>query len=209
MTEQEQQIKIVDDWINSFKVESKLGDEGLTVSHVDIREVDTMLLRSVLEGCGAEFNPEKEGYGKLRQPTNKFRRPGMDAVWGGEFMDRYNSWTVSWANAYEEAGRKLPKLDQSGNRTSGMRHLLGLITAYAAEQIPFDQFKVQMEGRLVNGFTYAKGLGRSPTDFLPDDKKFPGSIPPLYVEETWSHIKNNNFSSEVPKPAIPPISHQV
>ena len=76
-----EQTKAVDEWIGKFKVELTTSEEGLTVSRVDIPEIDTMLLRGVLESYGAEFNPEKEGIKKLSQPTNKFRRPGMNAVW--------------------------------------------------------------------------------------------------------------------------------
>src|SRR3989344_2876097 len=88
----EEQIKTVDQWIDSLRVELVLKSEGLTATDIDIPEIDTMLLRGVLEGYGAKFNPTMEGFSKLSQPTNKFRRPGMDIVWGKEFMTRFNSW---------------------------------------------------------------------------------------------------------------------
>ncbi|OGM25845.1 hypothetical protein A2962_00355 [Candidatus Woesebacteria bacterium RIFCSPLOWO2_01_FULL_39_61] len=199
-----EQTKAVDEWIGKFKVELTTSEEGLTVSRVDIPEIDTMLLRGVLESYGAEFNPEKEGIKKLSQPTNKFRRPGMNAVWGEKFMENYNAWTVAWANTYEETGRKLPKLDQSGNRTSGMRHFLGELTALAAGHLSFDKFKEHLEARIVNGSTYTRGLGKSPTDILPESKRFPGSIPPYFVDSAWEVIKSRELIQKVPEISLPP-----
>lgn len=199
-----EQTRAVDDWIGKLKAELTTSEEGLTISSVDIPEIDTMLLRGVFESYGAEFNPEKENYKKLSQPTNKFRRPGMNAVWGEEFMDNYNSWTAAWANAYEETGRRLPKLDKSGNRTSGMRHFLGELTALAGGQLAFDEFKAHFEARIVNGSTYARGLGKSPTDILPEGKQFPGSIPPHFTESAWEVIKSRELIQKVPEISLPP-----
>ena len=201
--EKSEQIEAVDLWIDKFRVQLRTNKEGLTIPHVEITEIDTMLLRNVLGEYGAKFNLEKEGYQKLSQPTNKFRRSGMDAVWGAVFMDNYNLWTVQWANEYEKTGRKLPKLDISGNRTSGMRHLLGEITAYAAGKLSFDDFKEKMDARIVNGFTYAKGLGKTATTFLPEDKRFPGSIPPYFTENAWNVVKSRDLVEKVPVVILP------
>jgi len=157
-----------------------------------------MLLRSVLQEFGADFNPEKEGYSKLSQPTNKYRRPGMDAVWGKDFMDNYNTWTEKWADAYESKGKSLPRLGKSKKRTSGMKHFLGLITAYAAEQIDFEEFREQMEVRLIGGFTYARGMGKVPSNILAEGKKYAASIPPGFAKSAWEVIKSGGLRTGVP-----------
>lgn len=195
----EAKIAAVNEWIGSFKVEPRSGADGLTEAHIDIEEIDTNVLRAVLTKFGADFNPEKEGFMKLSQPTNKHRRPGMNAVWGEDVIDNYNKWTVCWADSYEEKGRRLPKLQQSGNRTSGMRHFLGEMTAYAAGVMPFEVYKERTEARMVNGYTYSRGLGKTATDFLPDNKKYPGSIPSGFTEDVWNVIKSKELIRGVPE----------
>jgi hypothetical protein len=128
----------------------------------------------------------------------------MDAVWGEEYMDNFNRWTVRWANAYEETGRKLPRFTRSGNRTSGMRHFLGHITAYAGGRVPLHVLQERFQARLQNGWLYAQGLKREEFNFLPEGKKLPGSIPPFYVISAWEVIKSGELNDSVAKVILPP-----
>lgn len=187
----EEKIAVVDSWVASF--------EEVAKGNAEIHEIEPQLLRDVLTYFGAEFDPGKEGYSKLRQSTNKWRRPGMNAVWGEDYMSRYNRWTNDWAEKYEErTGKNLPKLQKSGSKVSGMRHWFGELTSYAAEQITFVKYKEKEEIRLYNGYARATGKVLDEATFLADNKGFPGSIPPGFAGEGWEKIK----SKALKNPAI-------
>ena len=179
----EEKIVQVDAWLTSFDLVAR--------GEIEFQGIEAGLLREVLIHFGAEFDSKKEGMSKLKQTTNKWRRAGMDAVWGKGRMDDFNEWTNKWADAYEEAtNRKLPKLDESGSRVSGMRHWLGELTAYAADAITFEQYRERQEIRLRNGYARSAGAPVEEASFLADSKKFPGSIPPGFARDAWGKVKN-------------------
>lgn len=196
-SEIEEKIAIVDEWFKSFNAVAEGARE--------ISEIDRKILREVLTYYGADFethnDSEREAaLKKLKQPTNKWRRPGMDAVWGEVYINNYNRWTKDWANAYEEkTGKSLPKLDESGSKVSGMRHWLGELTSYTAGAMTFDQFRERQSARLLNGFARATGGVLRKVTFLPDDKDLPGSVPPGFVKDAWEKVKSQTLKTPLKK----------
>ena len=186
----EEKIAVVDEWLYAFNAVAR--------REAEITEIDTGLVRDVLAHFGAEFDPDKEGYNKLKQSTNKWRRPGMDAVWGHEYMNNYNRWTTEWAKRYEtRAKRGLPELKQSEkpeesslSKTSGMRHWLGELTAYAAGALTFEQYQERQSIRLRNGYARATAGELEEATFLADEKRFPSSTPPRFVDAAWEKVKS-------------------
>ena len=190
----EEKIAAVDDWFYTF--------DAVARKETELEQLDVELLREVLTHFGADFevhdDPERaEALKKLKQSTNKWRRPGMDAVWGKGYVDNYNQWTNAYADEYEEqTGKKLPELDQSGSKVSGMRHWLGELTAYASETITIEQYRERQGARLRNGYARATGAELEEVNFLADDKKYPGSIPPGFVDDAWDMVKGRAFEPE-------------
>ena len=169
-------------------------------------------LQTYLTFYGADFeardNSERqEILKKLKQSTNEPRRPGMDAVWGQQYIDNFNKWTTNWANKFEEiTGKRLPRLEKSKNRTSGMRHFLGELTAYAGGYMPLTDFRKRLTVRLQNGRDRYQGMSRKDllkANWLADDKHYPGSIPPGYVAYAVGAIRSQSFKYGVPGIVIP------
>lgn len=126
----------------------------------------------------------------------------MNAVWGKEYMDHFNRYTTRWANTYEQDVGTLPRLEESGNRTSGMRHFLGHLTAYAYEGgISQQTFEGRMGDRLTNGYLYSQGKKRKDMSGkgYPENKSRPGSIPPGFVQSCWEVVKSGVLKDGVPE----------
>lgn len=189
----EEKIVVVDDWFYAF--------DAVARKEFEMAPIEQELLQEVLTHFGADFeahdSPERtEALKKLKQSTNKWRRPGMDAVWGEGYMSNYNRWTETYADEYEEqTGKKLPRLEISKTRVSGMRHWLGELTAYAAGAITFEQYQERSGARLRNGYARATGGKLEEATFLADEKRFPGSIPPGFVGDAWEKVKSRTLKN--------------
>lgn len=187
-----EEIEAVDEWIRSFE---NYDHEG----NVDIKEPDKELLIRVFSHFGADFK-EKPGMEVLGEYSNLRRRPGMDTVWGQEYVNQYNDWTQSWVTEYEDTtGKKLPRLGGSDIKTSGPRQWLGELTAYLAGYMDFETYKRHTEARLKNGWLYAESQERGKshlkekrikiqTSVKPEPMR-PSSIAPGFVKRTWKWMK--------------------
>lgn len=187
-----EEIEAVTAWIKSFE---NYDHEG----NVDIKEPDKELLVKVFSHFSADFK-EKPGMEALGEYSNLRRRPGMDAVWGQEYVNQYNDWTQQWAIEYEETtGKKLPRLVKSGKKTSGPRQWLGELTAYLAGYMDFGTYKRHTEARLKNGWLYAESQEEDKahlkekrikiqTSAKPEPMR-PSSIAPGFVKKAWKWMK--------------------
>ncbi len=206
----EEKVAAVGKWLSSIQVKegaadfSQLHDPNVpSTEFVTVPEIEPELLRDVLEHFGADFShtPERDKQlKKLRQKNNLWRREGMDAVWGKVFMDKFNTWTVDWANRYEaENNRVLPTVEYKGkqHKTSGLRHVLGHLTAYPADEITWSTFKKRMAGRVLTGYLYAND--KQPKDLSNEgytgETQFPGSIPPEFIPDFWNALKNGEYKA--------------
>ncbi len=196
-----EEIEAVDEWIRSS---GNYDSEGT----VTIEEPDEELFVGVFSHLGADFEPEPEMVASLSEYSNLRRRPGMDAVWGQEFMDQYNAWTQEWVTEYEAStGKKLPRLKgeslspekRNTTKISGPRQWFGELTAYLVGTIDFKTYKGYTETRLRNGWLFAESQEKG-KEYLREKRvriqtsislepMRVSSIPPGFVEEAWEWIK--------------------
>lgn len=212
MTESEikQSIEVekatVDQWIDAL--------DDVARGKRELEVIEPKLLRRVLEHYGADFedlgDPERiEKLAKIKQSTNKYRREGMNAVWGEEYINNFYKWCTQWANTYEAMTSKdLPRIAGTGTRQSGMLHMFGEMTAYASGERDWEYYSTRLKTRLRNGWNRAHGMPRSEIEkvgWLADEKEYPGSIPPTYPQDMWALVTSKSFTEEVPEVIIPPL----
>ena len=150
----EQDLTIFNDWIKNLCESGK------------VKDIDTQLLKSVLEPMGADFNnlkeTDRESLGKY---SNLGKRKGLDAVWGKEKVDTFKGWIISEYIPYIEkkAGRELHTLWDKKTGTydnikhSGMIQFLGELTAFAAGEMSMTEYRRLTEDRAKKGKKWEYG----------------------------------------------------
>lgn len=168
------------EWINLLSREGKVED------------IDHLVVKAVLEECGANFLP-KEKLLVLGEYTNKSKRPDLDIIWGKNRVDRFKEWTLDFIDSYEKSnGKALPALKPSGHKNSGMLQFFGELTAFAAGILPFETFKEYTEARRLNGKLWQEGRKdeRIRIKVSTSDKPILlSSFPPEFPVEAWKKIK--------------------
>lgn len=176
----EEQISIVDAWINNFSETGK------------VKEIDPDVLKGVLSYFGAELELDEESLKPLSQYTNKAKRPGLNNVWGKEKVDEFWSWIDQYITEYEsQTGKLLPKLT-SGQNFSGMRAFIGELTALAAGQMSMEDYKKYTEARIFNGHCWQEDRKNERIRIEVPTKDEPillSSYPPEFPKAAWEHIK--------------------
>lgn len=174
-------ISIVEDWIHTISHERR------------VEEIDIVVLGDVLKEFGANFE-DSEKLRPLSKYSNKAKRSGLDAVWGSDRVDAYKEWVKQWLEKYEaETGKPLPALKKSGIKISGMMHVLGELTALAAGEMPFADYKKYTEARALNGWLWQQGRKKDRVPVKVPTKDEPillSSFPPSFPKAAWEKIKS-------------------
>lgn len=170
------------------KIEEKIEAVGGWIQEISeheiVGEMDTKLLREVLEEFGADFS-EKPGMETLSKKYNLGRRPGMNAVWGVARMDAFNKWTTEYVLYYEaKTGRPLPVIENTETKTSGMRQFLGELTALASDHITPEEYLKKTGIRARKGKDWQERDISQP--YIPTDHS---SFPPGYAADAWKYIQ--------------------
>jgi hypothetical protein len=156
-------------------------------------EIDRLLLKDVLQAYGANFENAEE-LRLLKQYTNKAKRPGLDAVWGKEFVDDFWTFIGNYINDYEDKkGKPLPALKKSRKKFSGFRQFFGELTAFAAGQITDEQYYEYTRSRLFNGKMWQEDRREERMRVQVPTVKDPillSSVPPEFPVAAWEFIKN-------------------
>ena len=169
--------------------EEKLADVSGWVQKIAeigvVEEIDPMLVKSVLEGLGANFEISEEKRASLHQFTNLKRRPGIDAVWSSPKVKEYRIWLKHWVEDYEKKTSKpLPVIEGTHTKTSGGFKFFTDLTVFAAGLMSFEEYKKITERRAEKGRlwqTRKEGEPIIPTDY--------SSFPPEFPIDAWEHIK--------------------
>jgi len=170
---------IVNSWIETISEEGTVGEE-----------VTPEILRSVLEKLGASFEAELE-LELLGRYSNLKKRPGLDAVWGKGRIDAYKRWVrETYIPQHEQrTGKTLPTLYDKKTGTfdnikhSGMMQFLGELTAYAAEEMDFENYKRLTENRIRKGRAWAERGENDPYTPSPN-----ASFPPEFPIDAWDYL---------------------
>jgi hypothetical protein len=150
----ENNLTVFNDWIKN------LCEKG------EVRNVDPQLVRGVLEPMGANFENLTEAERKsLRKYSNKGKRVGLHTVWGKDKVDTFKKWAIEEYIPFVEkrAGRELhtlwdPKTETYDNiKHSGMMQFLGELTAFAAGELPLEEYKRLTEDRIKKGKKWEYG----------------------------------------------------
>ena len=172
-------LAVVGMWIGSFLK----GEVG---------EVNVQVLRSALVEIGANFEVEEETLNALGQYSIKAKRPGLDAVWGKARVDEYRAWVKTWVYDFEQdIGTPLPALKRSGSKISGMLQFFGELTALAAGQMTFEDFRKYEEARMKNGLYWLFDKDQRIRIKVPTAQK-PirlSSYPPGFPHDAWKYLK--------------------
>jgi len=151
----------------------------------EVKDVNPEIVKGALEAYGANFEIGPEAKESLGKYSNKGKKRGIEAVWGKVRFGEYKEWAEKWADRYkEETGISLPALRSSGIKTSGMRHFLGELTAFAAGEMSFDDLRRYWEARLLNGKLWQeKRLGERRKIKVPTKQEpiLLASIPPGFA----------------------------
>jgi hypothetical protein len=178
----EEKKAAVNEWVASFTETGILG------------EMDPSLLKDVLASSGADFEQSSENLASLGEYTNKAKRLGLNAVWGKETVDTIWKQIDNYIEEYEEqTGTTLPKLVGFGCKFSGMRQYIGELTAYAAGQLSFKNFKKYSEVRIFNGKMWKQGRKdeRIRIKVPRSNKKIlPSSYPPEFPQKAFEIINS-------------------
>jgi len=183
----EQKIAIVGAWL------SQIENTG------EVSSIDVDVLKGALEELGANFEITEEAKDSLGSYTNKDKALGMTSVWGDTF-EAYKDWTEDYVSEYEsEHNFRLPALKKSKSKTSGMRHFLGELTAFAAGEMSFEDYKKFTEARLLNGLKWAEGKPEERVRVQIPGKTGTGtmiaSIPPMFISKAWDQITGRTSSN--------------
>ncbi len=150
----EQNLTIFNEWVNDLCESGK------------VKDIDTQLLKSVLEPMGANFENLTESDRKsLQKYSNKGKRQGLEAVWGKEKVDIFKGWVIDEYIPYIEkkVGRELHTLWDKKTGTydnikhSGMMQFFGELTAFAAGEMPVVDYRRLTEDRIRKGKKWEYG----------------------------------------------------
>jgi len=172
---------VVETWIG------KIGREGT------VELIDSRLVREVLEGAGANFEISEEERLSLKKYSNLKRRLGMDAVWGKERVDEYIAWLKDeYIPGYERrVGRELPTLYERKTdkfddiKHSGMLQFFGELTAFAAGEKSFVNYKRLTEDRVRKGKEWQERELNTPYE-----PSCHASFPPEFPQVAWGKLKS-------------------
>ena len=178
---QEQEQEFVDEWIDGISESGR------------VREIDPGLVKIVLESFGANFEISEEEKLSLGKYSNLNRRPGMNAVWGKERVDEYIAWLKNeYIPSFEDkTGRALPTLfdRKTGkfdtNKHSGMMQFFGELTAFAAGEKSFADYKRLTEDRVRKGKVWQEKELDAP--YEPSSHS---AFPPEFPQVAWEKIKS-------------------
>lgn len=175
----EEKLASVTQWIDT------IADEG----RVD--PISPEVLREVLTKFRADFEPRPE-LDSLSGYTSIAKKPGLDAVWGKEKVDRYKDWIKRYVSEYEiDTGKELPVLYDPKTKkattikTSGMMQFFGELTALAAEKMSFKKYKRLTEDRARKGRLWR---ARKPGEPIVTTEH--ASFPPPFPSDAWRYIKD-------------------
>lgn len=190
----EQEISAFGFWIDSLS-------EG------EVRDLDPVLARGVLEHFGADFEHTTEAITPLAEFSNKAKRAGLDVVWGSEVVDSF--WKFingSVAEIEANRGSELPRLGKKpkegpDNRPkfSGMRAFVGELTALAAGQMTPEEYKRYTADRIVNGISWKEGVRGKGTKVrtethAKDAPMVTSSVPPEFPRMLLDYLKSHSSS---------------
>jgi len=175
----EESLAEVTDWIN------KIGEEG------KVTDIDSRLVRGVLEGLGASPEISEEAKKSLSKYSNLGKRSGLDAVWGKEKVDAFKEWAKGdFIPQYEgKIGRELhtlwdPKTETFDNiKHSGMMQFLGELTAFAEGVMPIEEYRRLTEDRIRKGMKFEKGDPYEP--YKPSSHS---AIPPEFPQKALNYL---------------------
>lgn len=179
----EERVAAVDSWIATISQEDR------------VEQIQPQLLQGVLEHFGANFEMGEEELRQLGEYTNKARAEAMRSVWGGRY-GYYIEWTERLVEEYESKGQNLPGLGgryKGQVKNSGMKQFFGQLTALAAGELSFEDFKRYTEARALNGRLWQEGRKdervrvKVPTRVEPIR---PSSFPPGFPSAAWEKIKS-------------------
>ena len=180
----EAKTAIVEKWLENIGEKQKVG------------EISTVMLREVLTHFGADFeNLTEEDRKSLRGYTEKEKGPIVRKVWGDEFVNDFKEWTKIFIENYESDSnhRRLPELKPSGRKNSGMIQFLFELTAFSIGEIDQKTYREYTEARVVNGKLWSENRGDERIRLETPAGEKPmlvSSIPPEFVNQAWSWIKN-------------------
>lgn len=130
-----------------------------------VDDIDPLVVRGVLESCGADFEITESDRESLRDYRNSHKRRGLDAVWGKAKVDTFKTWAKEEYIPYIEkkAGREIRTLWDKAKqvnddvKTSGMMQFLGEITAFAAGEMSMSKYRRLTEDRIKKGKEWQYG----------------------------------------------------
>lgn len=163
--------------------------------------VDKMQMGQFLSECGADLNKVVVHKDSMKSWTDKGMSDAIKAIWGKKWDD-IKKWNEGYINEYEEkTGHKLPSIavgkkpkgedNRPRSKQSSMKHVLGLMTRWAAlsqEEDPNfteERFREEIKVRVSNGLLRMQGVN-SKEELVPlerpDTKEIHHpSLPPDYV----------------------------
>ena len=111
----------------------------------------------------------------------------MDVVWGKERVDQFKNWlTRDYIPTYEEkTGKALPSLEDSDIKHAGMLQFFGELTAFAAGQKTFEEYKRLTEDRARKGKVWQE---RNPEELY--FKSPHASFPPGFPMDAWNYLES-------------------
>ena len=170
----EEKVAAVDSWVGKIAFEGKVD------------EIDSALLRQVLESLGATFEISELARSSLSRFSNVDRGVGMDEIWGKGRVSEYRKWLLKYVRDYEERnGRPLPVLEGTDIKTSGGLKFFTDLTVFAAGLMSFEDYRRITERRAEKGRMWQ---ARSPEDEYRPSKY--SSFPPELPQAAWEEIKS-------------------
>lgn len=184
---EERQAELMDWFKKVGEMKPEDGDEM-------IPDIDKQLVKGMLVDLGANFEISEEAMKPLSQPTNKYRRPGLDAVWGKDKVDAFKAWIIEEfiPGCELRSGRELHTLYDSETQTydnnnhSGMMQFFGELTSYASGKMTVEKYKSKSRVRITKGIK--QEYGDVPKPYIP---KGISSFPPEFPQAALNYLSDH------------------
>lgn len=172
----EQEIAAFGFWIDSL-------------SAGEVRNLDPVLARGVLEHFGADFEKPPADLEQLASYTNKDKRAGLDAVWGHETVaEHWKAIDNAVVKIESKDGRRplptvfAPTESDPTRRVkySGMRAFVGELSGLAAGVIGPEDFLKNLGQRIAAGQLSKKGEKRE--GYGPKLSSIPPEFPRMFLD---------------------------
>jgi hypothetical protein len=173
----EKKTAVVDNWIN------KVTTEGI------VEEIDSLLIREVLENFGANFEVSEQARVSLGKRWDKGRRLGIDAVWGQDKVKEYRIWLKDYIEDYEKrTGKRLPFIPAGAEgkptKTAGGFKFFTDLTVFAGGYMSFEKYKSLTEERASKG-----RIWQTKKEGEPYPSTSTASFTPEFPSVAWNKIK--------------------